>query len=78
MGDLHGTLGLYEVRAGNHKFLATDLARTLDNIVHVVVVDLLAMIVSSEDRVTQVDADLECALVRLDVVITQGTHIDIS
>lgn len=49
--DFHCAFRLFQIRTGHHELLTTDFARTLDNIVHVIVMHLLAVVVSTENRV---------------------------
>lgn len=47
-----------EVRAGDHELHTAHVAGSLDDVVHVAVMDLSAMILPAEDGITKVDPDL--------------------
>lgn len=56
--NLNSPPRLLQVGACHHKFLATHILSSLDNVIHVVVMNLLSMVITHEDRVTEIDSDL--------------------
>ena len=58
--NLHGVLRFLQVRTCDHEFLAASIYTALEDIFKVTFVSLGSMVLSSEDGVGKVDADLAC------------------
>jgi hypothetical protein len=57
--NLDGMLGLFEVRARDHKLLATSIESPLNNVFEVVFMSLRAVVLALENWIGKIDTDLD-------------------
>ena len=53
---------LLQIRSGHHELGATNITGSLDHIIQIILMRLLAMIPASKHGITQVDPNLDCCM----------------